>query len=87
MRYELFELINKIDGTFICIRDGQSEVFSDADELERSGFSKDCVPESIRARDNTIEITLKTWKTPTADTNAEWAKEHERQFGEAPGFF
>ncbi len=79
--------MEKIKGNFICVYEGESKAFSSKDEFERSDKEKNgCVP-SIAVRDGIIFIELKKWISPITDMNSEWIKEHETQFGTAPGFF
>lgn len=87
MDYELEKIIERIDGNFVCVFHGQSAEFSNLEEFEKSNFGKGCTVASISARDNKIFVELKMREIPVADANADWAKEHEKQFGTAPSFF
>ncbi len=87
MNYELNTILGKIKGNFICVYEGESKVFSSKDEFERSDMEKNCCVSSITARDGIIVIELKKWFSPITDMNSDWIKEHEKQFGTAPGFF
>ncbi len=83
MGYELNTILDKIEGSFICVYDGESKVFSSKDEFESSGMEKNCFISSIGTQDGIIVLKLKKF----ADTNSDWAKEYEKQFGTAPSFF
>lgn len=87
MDYELKKVIERINGNFACVFHGQSVEFNNLEEFEKSDFGKGCAVASISARDNKIVLKLKTQEIPVADANADWAKEHEKQFGTAPSFF
>ena len=87
MSYELNTILDKIEGSFVCVYDGESKVFSSKDEFEGSNMEKNCCVSSISIHDGMIALKLKKIETPIADTNSNWAKEHEKQFGTAPSFF
>ena len=87
MSYELNTILDKIEGSFICVYDGKSKVFSSKDEFERSNMEKNCCVSSIGTRDGMIVLELTKLDSPIADTNSDWAKEYEKQFGTAPSFF
>lgn len=87
MDFGLENVIERIDGNFICVFHGQSAEFSNLEELKNSGFGKECTVASISARDNKIIVELKARDILIADSNADWAKEHEKKFGVAPSFF
>lgn len=87
MSYELNGILEKIQGNFICVYEGESKVFSSKEEFEKSDMEKNCTVSSISTLDGTIVLELKKWVCNTPDVNNEWAKEHEKQFGEEPSFF
>lgn len=85
MDYGLEKVIERIGGNFVCVFHGQFAEFSNLEEFEKSDFGKGYALASIRVKDNKIVLELKTQEIPVAD--ADWAKEHEKQFGAAPSFF
>ncbi len=87
MSYELNTILDKIEGSFICVYDGESKIFSSKDEFESSGMEKNCFISSIGTQDGMIVLKLKKLETPVAATSSDWAKEHEKQFRTAPSFF
>ena len=50
-------------------------------------MEKNCTVSSISANDGTIVLELKKWEASQTDMDADWVKEHEKQFGEKPSFF
>jgi len=87
MSCELNGILEKITGNFVCVYEGESKMFSSKDEFEKSGMEKNCCVSSIGTRDGMIVLELKKLDAPIADTNSDWAKEYETQFGIAPSFF
>jgi len=87
MSCELNGLLEKIMGTFVCVYEGESKIFSSKDEFEKSDMEKNCCVSSIGTRDGMIVLELKKLDSPIADTNSDWVKEYERQFGTTPSFF
>lgn len=87
MSYELNTILEKIQGNFICVYESKSKLFSSKEEFERSDMEKNCTVSSISTLDGTIVLELKKCVCNTPDINSEWAREHEKQFGEAPSFF
>ena len=87
MSFELNAILDRIKGNFICVYDGESKVFSSKDEFERSNIEKNCYVSAISSLDGMVVLELKKWNSPIADTNSDWVKEYEKQFGTAPSFF
>ena len=42
---------------------------------------------AISIQDGMVVLELKKWNSLIADTNNDWVKEHEKQFGTTPSFF
>jgi len=87
MSWALNELLEKVIGNFICVYEGESKAFSSKDEFEKSDIEKNCSVLSIGTWDGMIILELKRLNPPVADTDSDWAKEYERQFGTTPSFF
>lgn len=87
MSYELNAILGKITGEFICVYEGESNVFSSKEEFENSNIEKNCTVSAISAKGDAIVIELKKWESNMPDMNGDWVKEHEKQFGEKPSFF
>ena len=87
MNYELNMILEKIKCDFVCVYEGESKSFSSKEEFEQSDMEKNCTVSSISANDGTIVLKLKKWESPQTDMDADWVKEHEKQFGEKPSFF
>lgn len=87
MNYELNTILEKINCNFICVYESESRAFSSKEEFEQSNMEKNCTVSSISAKDGAIVLELKKWESPKTDMDAEWVKEHEKQFGEKPSFF
>lgn len=87
MNYELKIILEKIKGIFICVYGVERKIFSSIDEFENSEFERNCNVSSISVQDGVIVLELKKLESPMPDMNGEWAKEHEKQFGEKPSFF
>lgn len=87
MSFELNTIIDEIEGSFVCVYDGESKIFSSKNEFEKSNIEKNCCVSSISTQDGMIVLGLKKLETPVADANSDWVKEHEKQFGTAPSFF
>lgn len=87
MNYELNTILDKVKGSFICVYDGTSKLFSSKEEFEQSDMEKDCSVSTISTQDGVIVLELQKWESPITDKNGEWVKEHEKQFGKEPGFF
>jgi len=87
MSFELSRIVDKIEGNFIYVCDGESKIFSSKNEFENSDIEKNCCISTISAQGGMIVLKLKKSETPIADVNDDWRKEHEKQFGTAPSFF
>lgn len=87
MKYEMSQILEKIDAALVCTYADRTQEYDSAEAFRKSGFAEDCVIKTIRAKGDKILLELVPWEMPKADTQGEWAKEHERRFGEEPGFF
>ncbi len=87
MSCELNMFLDKVKGSFICVYNGESKVFSSKDEFVGSNIEKNCYISSISTQDGMIVFELKKFDSPIADANSEWVKEYEKQFGSTPSFF
>ena len=87
MNYELNMILEKINCNFICVYESESRVFSSKEEFELSDMEKNCTVSSISVQDGAIVLELKKWESSKTDMDADWVKEHEKQFGEQPSFF
>jgi len=87
MSCELNRLLEKIIGSFVCVYEGESMIFSSKGEFERSDMEKNCCVSSIGTRDGMIVLELKKLDLPIADAGSDWVKEYEKQFGTTPSFF
>lgn len=87
MNYELKCILKKIKGAFICVYNGESNLFSSIEEFEKSNIEKNCMISSISAQEDIIILELKKVEYISPEADGKWAKEYERQFGEKPSFF
>ncbi len=87
MSCELNMILDKVKGSFICVYNGESKVFSSKDEFVGSNIEKNCCISSISVQDGMIVLELKKVNVPIVDANSEWVKEYEKQFGSTPSFF
>lgn len=75
-----------VDGSLICIVDGERISFSSSREaLERLGGNY--LVKSIGAKDNTVVVTLTAETTVPNDMGADWVKEHVAKYGKEPNLF
>lgn len=87
MNYELKMILEKIKGDFICVYGAERKKFSSKKEFEKSKAEGNCTVSSINVQDGVIALKLKKWESPMPDLDGEWAKEHEKRFGNKPSFF
>lgn len=87
MNYELNMILEKVKCDFVCVYEGESKLFSSKAEFEQSDMDKNCIVSSISAKDGTIVLEFLKWESPKTDMDADWVKEHEKQFGKKPSFF
>lgn len=87
MNYELKVILEKIKGDFICVYGAERKKYSSKEEFEKSEMEGNCTVSSINVQDGVIVLELKKWESPVTDLDCEWAKEHEKRFGEKPSFF
>lgn len=87
MNCELKMVLEKLKGKFICVHGEKRKEFSSVVEFEKSDMEKGCIVSSISTQNGAIVLELKKWEYPHVDMDADWVKEHEKQFGEKPSFF
>lgn len=87
MNYELNMILGKVKGNFICVYGEEQKAFSSKEEFDKSAMEKNCTVSSTSVQDGAIVLELKKWESPKTDLDGEWAKEHEKQFGEKSSFF
>ena len=87
MNYDLKMILVKIKGDFICVYGEERTKFSSNEEFDKREMEGNCSVSSITVQDGVIVLELQKWEYPMTDLDSEWAKEHEKQFGEKPSFF
>lgn len=88
MTYRLFNpLLEKVEGTVICIMDGKETTFSNIKELLDMSFDKKYVVSGISAREGNIVVSLEEDKTVPNDLLAKWAQDYMKETGKEISFF
>lgn len=88
MTYKLHEsLLEKIDGSFICVIDGKENIYTSAKELLEQNFEKNYMVSSITARDNQIVVVLKENDIIPNDLNSDWVNKYVEETGKELSFF
>ena len=86
MNFRVKEIAEKINGSFLCIVDGEIKECATAEEL-CSSLQDNCVVSSISVQDGKILLTISADKTVKNDMNADWVKEHKEKYGVEPNPF
>lgn len=88
MTYKLMNpVLEKIEGSVICIMDGKEKKLSSAKEIMDMTFDKKYVIASISVRDGSVVISLEEDKNVPNDLSAEWAQEYIKETGKEISFF
>lgn len=88
MTYKLYNpLLEKIEGTVVCVIDGNKTSFSSIHELLDTSFEKKYRVSGISARDGAIVVSLEEDTTIPNDLTSEWAQEYIKETGKEISFF
>ena len=83
--------IEKISSPVVCKIGDTTVEFANGAACARTEFEKPYVPADVSVADNKIVLTLEeksnSSKMPTYDVDAEWVKQHKKDFGSEPSFF
>ena len=83
----LEDILEIIQGAFVCIADNKRYEFASKDEFTYSELCKNYVVTSISSRNGVLVLELKSWQPPVTDMNAEWVDTHKELTGSEPSFF
>lgn len=79
-------IMERIEGSVVCVLDGNMTEYQNGSELLASLDGKYELT-SIAAENNKVVVTVKPDTTIRNDLNADWVKEHVAQYGKEPEFF
>lgn len=88
MTYKLFNpLLEKIEGSVICVMNGKETSHSSIQELLDMSFDKKYVVSGISAREGVVVVSLEEDKTIPNDLTSEWAQDYMKKTGKEISFF
>lgn len=87
LTYRTEKIVKKIQAPIICVIDGVEIEYENGAAMYAHEFGKNYQVESFSARDRKIVVALKDWTAPYADSNAPFAKECKKKYGEEVSFF
>ena len=83
--------IEKISAPVVCKIGDDTMEFENGAACAETEFGKPYVPADVSVADGKIVLTLKeesySSKMPVYDVDAEWVKQHQKDFGTEPSFF